>query len=140
MAYVDLGFLKRLQSNRDGSLSRLRTPAVPSTSRFRHPIRSFIWAEAAKGVFTTEDWSVFSARILAQEFATEIGRALWSEQRQIFVHEPLSPGRPKEGNSPCDPHFPLLLSVSSSQLLRFNPPKRPADSTVWRPEELRKAG
>src|SRR5271170_2944028 len=36
------------------SLSRLRTPALPSTSRFGHRIRSFIWAEITKGVFTRE--------------------------------------------------------------------------------------
>jgi hypothetical protein len=46
-----------------------------STSRFRHRICSFIWAEVAKGVFTSEDWSAFSARMLAYKSTAQIGRA-----------------------------------------------------------------
>ena len=69
------GKVKLQVANRDGCLFRLRPPSLPSTSRFRHRICSFIWSEIAKEVFTTEDWSVFSARILAHKSAAEIGRA-----------------------------------------------------------------
>src|ERR1700685_1156747 len=121
---------KPRQSNRDGSVSRHQPTALQSTSRFRHRIRSFIWAKVAKGVFTTQDWSVFSARILAHKFAAGIGRAFFSERRQIFLQEPLSRGLPKEGNNPCDPYFPWLYSVFSSPLLRLNQRKRPPGSTI----------
>ena len=84
------------QPNRDGSFSRRHPPALPPTSRFRHRICSFIWAEIAKGVFTREDWSVFSARILAHKSAAEIARARF-EQAKANLHAIAFVVRPSKG-------------------------------------------
>jgi hypothetical protein len=87
---------KPLQSNRNGCLSRPRPPTLPSTSRFRHCSCSFIWAEIAEGVFTREDWSVFSARMLAHKSAAKIGRAcLERAKANPCARAPVA--RPSEG-------------------------------------------
>src|SRR5580658_10454393 len=99
---------KPRQSNRDGSVSRHQPTALRSTSRFRHRIRSFIWAKVAKGVFTTEDWSVFSARILAHKSAAEISRACFERAKaSLCARAPVA--RPSKGRDAMRPLLPLAL-------------------------------
>ena len=98
---------KTIPPRRGGDLTATEFPTAPKlftlTSRFRHRICSFIWVETAKGVFTSEDDPILSARVTGSQVCTGDKPPLFlCDRRQVLVQESLSRGHPKEGNKPCD--------------------------------------